>query len=89
MPEANQYTFTHRELVELLVKQAGIHEGNWALLVQFGMTSGNTGPNTNALAPMAMVMIGPIGIQRLPPGMPADNNLTVDAAKVNPPEATG
>ena len=31
MPEASQYMFTHKELVELMVKKAGIHEGKWAM----------------------------------------------------------
>ncbi len=91
MAEPNQYTFTHRELAEMLVKQAGVHEGFWMLLVQFNMTAGNVGQRPNEMNPTAILTIPQIGIMRLPPGgplggpgIPTENNVTVDAAKVNP-----
>src|SRR5690606_35801655 len=52
MPEASQYTFSHKELLALLVKAAGLHEGKWMLLVTFGFTAGNfAGPDCNHSVP--------------------------------------
>jgi hypothetical protein len=82
MPEANQYTFQKKELLELLIKQAGVHTGKWILLANFGFTAGNFGPTDDTLAPGAAVVINHIGIQRAGPETP--EAMTLDAAKVNP-----
>jgi hypothetical protein len=82
MPEASSYIFKHREVVELLIKKAGVHEGNWMLLVTFGFGAGNMGPMPEEMSPGAFVAVTSIGIQQAPPDAPAA--LTVDAALVNP-----
>lgn len=84
MAEVEQYTFSHKEIVELLVKAAGVHEGHWMLQTTLSLGGGNVGQSPNELMPVGIVMIQKIGIQRLPAGMPPENSLTVDAAKVNP-----
>ena len=85
MPEINQYTVTQQELVELVIKHVGIHEGEWTLLVGIGVGSGNFGVAPDQIAPGVMVTFNQIGIQRVMPGSPqAPGSVNVDAAKVNP-----
>jgi len=73
-------TFTHKEMVELLVKAKGLHEGIWGLYVEFGLGAVNIGPNDDEVNPAAFVTIGKIGLQRFT----KESSLSVDAAKVNP-----
>jgi hypothetical protein len=82
MPEANQYMFTHKEIAELMVKKAGLHDGKWMLSVTFGFGAVNGGPTTEQAMPTGVVAVQSIGIQKAPPDAPAA--LTVDAAVVNP-----
>ena len=84
MAEATQYIWKHQELVTLMVKEKGIHEGRWMLLVGYGMVPGNFGPNDAELSPGMVVAITGIGIQRETPGQAAPEALVVDAALVNP-----
>ena len=81
MPESTQYTFTHTEIVELLIRKAGIREGQWQLLLNFGFAAGNAGPDDKNLSPTGFIAIQNIGIQKATGPL---NNLTVDAAKVAP-----
>lgn len=78
MPESTQYTFTHAEVVELLVKKLELKHGQWQLLVNFGFAANNIGPDENNLNPVGLVAIQSIGIQRAA----VPNNLTVDAEKL-------
>jgi hypothetical protein len=80
MGEPKIYTFNHKEVAEALVKQQGIHEGLWGLYIEFGITAGNVGQDATSLMPAAIVPVQKIGIQQFP----EENNLCVDAAKVNP-----
>lgn len=73
--------FEHKEVVTALLKEKGIHEGLWSLSIQFGITAANAGPNDDDLMPAAIVPVLKIGIQQTE----KVNNLTVDAAEVNPP----
>ncbi len=81
MPEINQYTFSHRELTELMIKASNIREGKWLLAINFGLAAGNFGPNENDISPGAVVAITSIGLQRAQEVSPPA--LVVDAAKVN------
>ena len=83
MPEADQYSYNHKELVELLVKDAGIHDGEWMLSVQMGFSALNIGPE-GGHNPAGIVMFNKIGIQRVPDNATRPAELVVDAAKVNP-----
>jgi hypothetical protein len=82
MPEANQIVFDHKELIELLVKKAGVHEGRWMLLVMFGFGPGNFGPTSDQMTPGVVVAVQKVGIQRATPEIPLE--MTVDAALINP-----
>ncbi len=80
MAENTQIFFTPKEIVTALLKQQGIHEGLWSLAVRFGIQAMNVGTGPDDLLPAAIVPVGGIGIQKAE----APNNLTVDAAVVNP-----
>jgi hypothetical protein len=79
MAETKQIVFTHKEVVEALLKQQGIHEGIWSLYVKFGLGAVNVGGSEDSVLPAAIIPVIKIGIQK------ADkiNNLSVDAAQVS------
>jgi hypothetical protein len=82
MPEIDQYTFKHQEVVEALIKKAGLHEGKWQLSVNFGLAGINMGPSESEIVPAAAVGVLSIGLLRAKPESPSA--LVVDAAVVNP-----
>lgn len=82
MPEATRITFKYQEVLQALLKQAGIHEGKWQLIASFGFTAMNMGPNDADVVPGAAVAITAIGLQKAKPDSPPA--LTADAAVVNP-----
>ena len=82
MPEVGSYTFTHKEIATALVKQAGIHEGKWQIIMTFGLAAMNMGPTEGELVPGAAVAVTGIGIRKATAESPA--SLVVDAAEVNP-----
>jgi hypothetical protein len=85
MPEATQIAFKHAEIVELLIKKQGIHEGIWGLFIRFGLNASNVGPNEMELMPAAILGVLEIGLQKFD----KETNLALDAAKINPaPKAT-
>ena len=79
--------FTHKELVELMIKKQNIHEGIWMLSVKFGMQATNFGaaPDGSDLFPTALIPVIAVGIHR----GEKINNLTVDASVVNPRPSEG
>ena len=82
MPEVNQIFFSHKELVEILLKKAGIHEGRWMLTANLGFSAGNFGPSSDQLSPGGVVAILQMGISRAGPEIP--EQALSDAAIVNP-----
>lgn len=82
MPEANQYTYTNRELLTLLIQKAGVREGRWMLMANFGITPGNIGPTPEQAAPGVAIFIGHIGITKAQKDVP--EAVSLDAAEVNP-----
>jgi len=85
MAEPTQITFKYSELVELMLKKQGIHEGIWGLFVNFGLAASNIGPSEENLSPAAIVGVVGIGLQKFD----KESNLTLDAAKVNPKPPEG
>jgi hypothetical protein len=85
MPEPGNIIFSYKEIVEILLKAQGIHEGIWGLFVRFGLNAANIGESQELLRPAAIIPILELGLQR----MEKESNLAVDAAKANPrPQAT-
>ena len=82
MPEVNQIFFSNKELLELLIKKADVHEGKWALAVNFGFSAGNFGPSPDQMAPGGIVAMMQAGIQRAAPETP--EAMTGDASVINP-----
>lgn len=82
MPEINQYQFKYNEVIEALIKQAGLHEGRWQLIMHFSLTGANMGPSESEIVPGAALAVTAIGLQKAPPNAPA--SLTMDASVVNP-----
>lgn len=84
MPTPREYVFSYKELAEALVKKADVHEGLWGVVIRFGFgaTNVNTAepPAEETLLPAALATVREIGIQMFD----KPNNLTVDAAQVNP-----
>lgn len=62
---ASQYTYSHKELVALMLKDTGIHEGFWNLVVNFRLGAGAFGQTPEEVAPSGFVSIESIGIQKV------------------------
>ena len=80
MPEASLIMYSFKELATLMVKDRDIHEGLWGLYFRFGIRALNAGETNMELRPTAVVPILEVGLQQFP----ELNNLSVDAAEVNP-----
>ncbi len=82
MPDIETYSFSHKELLALLIKASDVHEGEWQLQVTFAFTAGNFGPNDESIVPGSISMVTQVGMTRAKPNSP--KALVLDAAKVNP-----
>ncbi len=80
MPETSQIIFSHKELVELMLKQQRIHEGICGLFIKFSLGASNVGPTQTEVLPAAIVAVTEIGLQKFE----QETNISIDAAKVNP-----
>ena len=67
MPDINQYIFKYSELAEALMKQAGLHEGKWEVIMSFGLGAMNLGATETEVVPGAAVAVTGIGLQRAAP----------------------
>jgi hypothetical protein len=85
MPETKTIGFSHKEVVEALIRYNDLHEGLWGLYIEFGLAAVNIAQEpAGDLVPAAIVPVKKIGIQRFD----EPNNLTVDAAVANPAPKT-
>ena len=82
MPKTNSIEFDYKEVAEALILNNDIHEGLWGISIKFGIQGANieTSEGSGNVTPSAIVPILKLGLQRFD----KQNNLTVDAAKVNP-----
>lgn len=82
---ASQYTYSHKEIVQVMLQDSGIHEGHWTLSIGFRLGAGAFGMTPEEVAPSGFISIDTIGIQRTeaPAGQPLPP-LTFDAAELNP-----
>lgn len=85
MPETKTIEFTLKEVAKALVIDSDIHEGLWGIMFKFGLHGANIGSSPEGdLTPAAIVPILNMALQRFD----GPNNLTVDAAEVNPRKKT-
>ena len=77
---ASEYKFNHSEVVQLMLQDAGIHDGLWMLVVHFSMVGGNLGPTPDTVMPSAIVGIQSFGIMRADQPGP----MVFDASELNP-----
>jgi hypothetical protein len=82
MPEVNQLFFQHKEITELLIKKADLHDGKWVLSINFGLSPGSFGATPEQAVPGVAVAVIGIGLTRVGPETPAA--MQVDASVVNP-----
>ena|SRR6266446_8626711 len=96
MASPSQYSFELKEVAIALVKEAGIHDGVWAIGFEFALGAGIFGAAPTADGsqvmpggpspepkPGAFMQIGKVQLTRHEAGMPAPP-FSVDAAVVNP-----
>lgn len=82
MPEPDRYAFSLEELLEMMVKKAGVTAGRWMFSVEFGIGALNAAqPGSDIIRPAAIVPLVGIGIQRVAETDPS-NNLTFDASQL-------
>lgn len=79
-PDVVDQPLSRRDLTELLIKQYGLHEGHYELLVEFMIGSGNMGPTPETSAPSAVVSFSKVGLIK----MSEPSLLSLDATVVNP-----
>ncbi len=81
MAEVSQYIFSHRDLVETLIRKQGLHEGVWTLAFQLGMAATQVpSPAGGDPLPGAVLSIFAVALQKADKEGPT----ALDAAKVNP-----
>ncbi|MHB1272485.1 MAG: hypothetical protein ACYCZD_06870 [Rhodanobacter sp.] len=83
MAEINSYAFSYKDVATALLKEQNIHEGFWtvSLTLGFGVSAMGKPEAPTELRPGAVILIESIGLQR---ATEKSNNLTFDAAEVNP-----
>ena len=80
MAEIEQISFSFEEVATALIKAKGLHEGQWQVVINFGIAGANIGDDPQSLKPAAIVPVLSIGLAR----SPIESNLAVDAVRVNP-----
>jgi hypothetical protein len=82
MPEINHYAFKYQEVLEALIKKAGLHEGKWQITMTFGLAAANMGPSAADVVPGAAVAVQGISLIRATAESP--EALVADASVINP-----
>jgi hypothetical protein len=83
MAEATNYLFDYQEVAEALIKKQDLHEGLWQIAIEFGFGAQNI-RSPIGFAPAAIIPVQRVGLVRTQEA----NNMTVNAAEVNPASAT-
>ena len=84
MTDDIKHSFSHEELLAILLKSAGIHEGLWMLSINFGLSATNMSKSNNGeenLRPCVMAFVENFGLMRVERAL---KGLTLDAAIANP-----
>jgi hypothetical protein len=88
MAEPTQFMFDLQEVLEDLIKRQGVRKGRWRITCELGFAGTNAQvPSPSGeltVRPAAMVIIQRIGITKTE----EINDLTLDAAVVNPESAS-
>lgn len=81
MADPTAYNFPFKDITELLIRKANLHEGIWALTFHLGMGPTNIPPPAGGdPLPGVIVQIAGIGLQKVE----KETHMALDAAKVNP-----
>lgn len=82
MTEIAQFEYSNKELIVLMLKDRGVHEGHWHLSVKLGFSALNLGQATDGTdaSPAGAVAFTGVRIVRVPEPLP----FTINAAEVNP-----
>lgn len=75
-----RYNFTHQEIIEALLRKAGITEGIWQLGVEFGFAASNVASDEKGeeLKPAALIAVNSLTLS----SAEKPSSLTVDASKL-------
>src|SRR5205814_8275016 len=75
----------YKDVAAALVRQAGLHEGVWAVFFEFGIAATNIADQSSGkVTPTAIIPVVRMGLRR----STTVDELSVDAAEVNPGKAT-
>jgi hypothetical protein len=82
MAEVTRIEFANKDVVILMLKEQGIHEGNWIFQVKFSFGAMNMGAATDGTdaVPSGIVGVTGLGLELVPQPLP----FSVNAAEVNP-----
>ena len=74
MAEPTQIVFSHKEIVELMLRKQNIHHCIWGMFIKFGIQGTNIGLTGTDMMPAAVVPVLEIGLQKFE----AESNASVD-----------
>lgn len=82
MVETTRIIYSNKELVVMMLKDQGIHEGNWILAANLSFTAMNIGqlPDGSDASPAGVVAVTGVLIERVPEPLP----FSVNADEANP-----
>lgn len=81
MAEVTRFEFANKDLVVLMLKDRGIHEGHWVLQARFSFGAMNMGASLEGsdAMPTGIVSVAGMGLELVPQPLP----FSVNAAEVN------
>jgi hypothetical protein len=65
LSETKTITFTHKEVVEALIKYQGLKEGIWQLYLEFGIAGANVQFSPDEAHPSAVIPVKKIGLTKV------------------------
>jgi hypothetical protein len=82
MVETTRRIYSNKELVEMMLRDQEIHEGNWVLAANLSFTAMNFGqsPDGSDASPAGVVAVTGVLLERVPAPLP----FSVNAAEANP-----
>ena len=82
MVETTKIIYSNKELVVMMLKDQGIHDGNWVLAANLTFSAMNIGqlPDGSDASPAGVVAVNGVLIERVPEPLP----FSVNAAEANP-----